>query len=161
MLLSKQNSNKIGKLHTQTDMGCPFVLCYAQKSVNSKSYNNTKKSSLLLLAYLMLYLKKNDKVFSLLTNVINNFLFPTIKNKTKKEFNIIYLIILLLKLHCKFLHTNYRLSIIFRCYYYTRKCVKCLKVVDFKYHRHTGCPVNWYSLSNSIPDFSDCPIKKI
>ena len=26
---------------------------------------------------------------------------------------------------------------------------------------HTGCPVNWYSLSISIPDFSDCPIKKI
>ena len=25
----------------------------------------------------------------------------------------------------------------------------------------TGCPVNWYSLSISIPDFSDCPIKKI
>ena len=24
-----------------------------------------------------------------------------------------------------------------------------------------GCPVNWYSLSISIPDFSDCPIKKI
>ena len=73
MLLSKQNSNKIGKLHTQTDMGCPFVLCYAQKSVNSKSYNNTKKSSLLLLAYLMLYVfEKMIKVFSLLTNVINN-----------------------------------------------------------------------------------------
>ena len=42
VLLSKQNSNKIGKLHTQTDMGCPFVLCYAQKSVNCKSYNITK-----------------------------------------------------------------------------------------------------------------------
>ena len=26
---------------------------------------------------------------------------------------------------------------------------------------HTGCPVNWYSLSISIPDFFDCPIKKI
>ena len=26
---------------------------------------------------------------------------------------------------------------------------------------YTGCPVNWYSLSISIPDFSDCPIKKI
>ena len=26
---------------------------------------------------------------------------------------------------------------------------------------HTGCPVNWYSLSISIPDFSDGPIKKI
>ena len=26
---------------------------------------------------------------------------------------------------------------------------------------NTGCPVNWYSLSISIPDFSDCPIKKI
>ena len=25
----------------------------------------------------------------------------------------------------------------------------------------TGCPVNWYSHSISIPDFSDCPIKKI
>ena len=25
---------------------------------------------------------------------------------------------------------------------------------------NTGCPVNWYSLSISIPDFSDCPIKK-
>ena len=25
---------------------------------------------------------------------------------------------------------------------------------------YTGCPVNWYSLSISIPDFSDCPIKK-
>ena len=24
----------------------------------------------------------------------------------------------------------------------------------------TGCPVNLYSLSISIPDFSDCPIKK-
>jgi hypothetical protein len=44
VLLSNQNSNKIGKLHTQTDMGCPFVLCYAQKSVNCKSYNNTEKA---------------------------------------------------------------------------------------------------------------------
>ena len=26
--------------------------------------------------------------------------------------------------------------------------------------RYTGCPVNWYSLAISIPDFSDCPIKK-
>ena len=26
---------------------------------------------------------------------------------------------------------------------------------------HTGCPVNWYSHSISISDFSDCPIKKI
>ena len=30
----------------------------------------------------------------------------------------------------------------------------------FTYLAYTGCPVNWYSLSISIPDFSDCPIKK-
>ena len=27
--------------------------------------------------------------------------------------------------------------------------------------RYTGCPVNWYSLLISIPDFSDCLMKKI
>ena len=37
--------------------------------------------------------------------------------------------------HCKCLHTNYRLIIIFICYYYTWKCVKCLKVVDFENYR--------------------------
>ena len=26
---------------------------------------------------------------------------------------------------------------------------------------HTGCPINWYSLSISIPDFSDSPMKNI
>ena len=26
---------------------------------------------------------------------------------------------------------------------------------------NTGCPINWYSLSISIPDFSNGPIKKI
>ena len=38
-------------------------------------------------------------------------------------------------LHCKCLHTNYRLIIIFRCCYYRWKCVKSLKVVDFKNYR--------------------------
>ena len=27
-------------------------------------------------------------------------------------------------------------------------------------HPYTGCPVNWYSLSISIPDFPDGPMKK-
>ena len=32
--------------------------------------------------------------------------------------------------------------------------------VKSAFFEYTGCPVNWYSLSISIPDFSDCPIKK-
>ena len=34
-------------------------------------------------------------------------------------------------------------------------------VLRFAEVASTGCPVNWYSLSISIPDFSDCPIKKM
>ena len=37
-------------------------------------------------------------------------------------------------LHCKCLHTNYRLTIVFICYYYIWKCVKCLQVVEFEYY---------------------------
>ena len=48
-------------------------------------------------------------------------------------------------LHCKCLHTNYRLIIIFRCCYYRWKCVKSLKVVDFKNYRQM--PV--FSAANS------------
>ena len=40
-----------------------------------------------------------------------------------------------LTLHCKCLHTNYRLTIVFICYYYIWKCVKCLQVVEFEYYR--------------------------
>ena len=35
-----------------------------------------------------------------------------------------------------------------------------IRIYEF-FLSNTGCPVNWYSLSISIPDFSDGPIKKI
>ena len=48
-------------------------------------------------------------------------------------------------IHCKFLNTNFRLIIIFSCYYYTWKCVKGLKVVDFKHYGQ----ISVFSAANS------------
>ena len=58
--------------------------------------------------------------------------------------NFTYLINLV-NVHCKCLHTNYRLIIVFICYYYTWKCVKVLKVVDFKHYRQ----ISVFSAANS------------
>ena len=45
---------------------------------------------------------------------------------------------------------------------YSEKATKfCeISIVDSTGTTYTGCPVNWYSLSISIPDFPDGPMKK-
>ena len=53
--------------------------------------------------------------------------------------------LLVFRVHCKCLLTNYRLIIIIICYYYTWKCVKCLKVVDFEYYKQLSV----FSAANS------------
>ena len=50
-------------------------------------------------------------------------------------------------------------------HYFNQSSCFSYKILDsdplfWKFFRYTGCPVNWYSLSISIPDFSDGPIQK-